>query len=237
MISTFTPCLNFITGSTGNGGSPPTQSCCDSLQSLMSTSIDCACLVINANVPVQLPISQTLSLGLLQACNMGGVPIQCKASGSPLPGPGPKILGAPSHFLLRLLRLLPPTSFWQSSTRLQDPKILGPPALSPLAASPLSPRASEQTAFAPPPSDELATPPEESEAPTTPTRIRPVFTPPSSTSASLPPYTSPPAILLLVLGILICQRKLELELLGCARPEQYCNARATLEGSSGKPLW
>ncbi|KAJ0054448.1 hypothetical protein Pint_03279 [Pistacia integerrima] len=109
MISTFTPCLNFITGSTGNGGSPPTQSCCDSLQSLMSTSTDCACLVINANVPLQLPINPTLSLGLPQACNMGGVPIQCKAaSGSPLPAPGPKILG--------------------------------PPALSPLAASALSPR-------------------------------------------------------------------------------------------------
>lgn len=61
--------------------------------------------------------------------------------------------------------------------------------------------ASKQTAF--PPAEELAPSAEESEAPTTPARIRPVFTPPSLTSASLPSYTSPASILLLLLGILI----------------------------------
>ncbi|XWS36323.1 hypothetical protein CRYUN_Cryun20dG0075300 [Craigia yunnanensis] len=88
MISSFTPCLNFITGSTGNGSSP-NQGCCDSLKSLMSSSMDCACLIITANVPFQLPINRILALSLPRACNIGGVPVQCKASGTPLPAPGP----------------------------------------------------------------------------------------------------------------------------------------------------
>lgn len=77
-ISTFTPCLNFITGSTSNGATTPTRSCCDSLKSLTSTNMDCACLLITASVPLQLPINRTLSLSLPRACNMGGVPVQCK---------------------------------------------------------------------------------------------------------------------------------------------------------------
>ncbi|KAK7843914.1 protein yls3 [Quercus suber] len=77
MINSFTPCFNFITGSSNNGSSP-TSDCCSSLQSLTSTSVDCACLVLTANVPVQLPINRTLALSLPQACNMA-VPVQCKA--------------------------------------------------------------------------------------------------------------------------------------------------------------
>ncbi|TKY62427.1 YLS3 protein [Spatholobus suberectus] len=93
MISSFTPCANIITGSTNNGLVPPS-TCCDSLRSLMSTNMDCACLVISANAPFfQLPITQALALSLSQACNINGVPIQCKASGSPLPAPGPAVLG------------------------------------------------------------------------------------------------------------------------------------------------
>ncbi|GFZ04718.1 bifunctional inhibitor/lipid-transfer protein/seed storage 2S albumin superfamily protein [Actinidia rufa] len=45
MTNSFTPCLNFITGSSGNGASPTT-GCCDSLKSLMSGSMDCACLIL-----------------------------------------------------------------------------------------------------------------------------------------------------------------------------------------------
>ncbi|KAK8588328.1 hypothetical protein V6N12_022777 [Hibiscus sabdariffa] len=88
MITTFTPCLNFITGSSSNGSSP-TQDCCGSLRSLISRSMDCACLIIAANIPFQLPVNRTLALGLPRACNMAGVPVQCKASGTPLPAPGP----------------------------------------------------------------------------------------------------------------------------------------------------
>ncbi|KAK3193746.1 hypothetical protein Dsin_025056 [Dipteronia sinensis] len=55
--------------------------------------MDCACLVITANIPLQLPINRTLALSLPRACNMSGVPVQCKASGTPLPAPGPVLLG------------------------------------------------------------------------------------------------------------------------------------------------
>ncbi|CAN6561279.1 unnamed protein product [Malus baccata var. baccata] len=81
MISSVTPCANYITGSTSNGGSP-TAGCCSSLKSLMGTGMDCACLLITGGVPVQLPINRTLALSLPRA-----------SSGSPLPAPGPSLLG------------------------------------------------------------------------------------------------------------------------------------------------
>ncbi|XP_027351050.1 uncharacterized protein LOC113862111 [Abrus precatorius] len=93
MMSSFTPCANIITGST-NKVSMPSTTCCDSLRSLMSTNMDCACMVISANAPFfQQPISQALTLSLSRACNINGLPLQCKASGSPLPAPGPAVLG------------------------------------------------------------------------------------------------------------------------------------------------
>ncbi|XP_045802873.1 non-specific lipid transfer protein GPI-anchored 16-like [Trifolium pratense] len=117
MISSFTPCANFITGSTNyNGLITPSSSCCDSLESMMSTSMDCACLLISANVPFQLlPINRLLSIFLPQACNLNGLPAQCKASGSPLPAPGPAIFGSnvPS---------LPPTNGSPLSPQADAPK-------------------------------------------------------------------------------------------------------------------
>ncbi|KAF8089698.1 hypothetical protein N665_0498s0001 [Sinapis alba] len=89
MISTFTPCLNFITGSSG-GSVTPTAGCCDSLKSLTSTGMNCACLILTANVPLPTGfINRTLSLALPRACKMSGVPVQCQAAGTPLPAPGP----------------------------------------------------------------------------------------------------------------------------------------------------
>lgn len=117
IINSFTPCLNFITGSSSNGSSPTTD-CCGVVKTIMSTSVDCACLIITGNVPVQLPFNRTLAISLPRACKMAGVPIKCKcerkwlsiyirdsltflckwhfsylflyfaASGSPLPAPG-----------------------------------------------------------------------------------------------------------------------------------------------------
>lgn len=75
IISTFTPCLNYLTGSSGNGSSP-TEDCCNSLKSSMSDSIDCICLIVTGNVPVSIPFIRTLALSLPQACN-SGVPVQC----------------------------------------------------------------------------------------------------------------------------------------------------------------
>ncbi|KAL8148894.1 non-specific lipid transfer protein GPI-anchored 21-like [Apium graveolens] len=93
MLTSFTPCLNFITGSTRNGASSPSTACCNSLKSLMSTSVDCTCLLVTGNVPFSLPINRTLAITLPRACNSARVPIQCKASGVPLPAPGPALFG------------------------------------------------------------------------------------------------------------------------------------------------
>lgn len=95
-ISTlFTPCMGFLTGSSANGTSPTTE-CCGALKSLTSSGMDCLCLLVTASVPFKIPINRTLAISLPRACNMPGVPVQCKASASPLPAPGPVALG-PSH--------------------------------------------------------------------------------------------------------------------------------------------
>ncbi|OIV91497.1 hypothetical protein TanjilG_26466 [Lupinus angustifolius] len=86
----FTPCVNFITSSSGNGTSPTTE-CCSALKSLTTDGVDCLCLLLTATVPFKIP---TIAISLPNACNMPGVPLQCKASGSPLPAPGPGSLGA-----------------------------------------------------------------------------------------------------------------------------------------------
>lgn len=79
MITSFTPCLNFITGSTANGQSSPTQDCCDSVKSMVADSVDCGCLILTGNVPLSLPFNRTLAISLPQICN-GGVPLRCKCT-------------------------------------------------------------------------------------------------------------------------------------------------------------
>ncbi|KAK6141444.1 hypothetical protein DH2020_024804 [Rehmannia glutinosa] len=87
MINTFTPCLNYVTRSSGTGSSP-TQECCNSLKSLMSDSVDCGCLIVTGNVPVSIPfVNRNLAISLPRMCG-SSVPVQCKASGDPLPAPG-----------------------------------------------------------------------------------------------------------------------------------------------------
>ncbi|CAN1349121.1 Non-specific lipid transfer protein GPI-anchored 21 [Linum perenne] len=65
---------------TNNNGSTPTSDCCTSLKNLTSTSTDCLCLAINGSpLPFQIPnINRTLAISLPRACNMPGVPLQCK---------------------------------------------------------------------------------------------------------------------------------------------------------------
>ncbi|CAM8887449.1 unnamed protein product [Rhodiola kirilowii] len=85
----FTPCMNFLTNSSGSGNSP-TADCCNVLKGLTGSGFDCLCLLLTASVPFQLPINRTVAASLPRACNMPGVPVQCKAAaGAPLPAPGP----------------------------------------------------------------------------------------------------------------------------------------------------
>ncbi|KDP21427.1 hypothetical protein JCGZ_21898 [Jatropha curcas] len=162
MLSSFTPCINFVTGSSGSGGSP-SASCCNSMASMMSTSVDCTCLIITASVPLQLPINPILAITLPQACKMSGVPLQCKASGSPLPAPGPVLLGP----------TLPPPALAPLSPRASKAVVQAPPPQSE-AFLPLTP----------------AYPPETTAVPPTTTGIRPVLNPAASMSSHISPSIS-----------------------------------------------
>lgn len=73
----FTPCMNFLTNSSGNGTSPTTE-CCSALKSLTSGGMDCLCLIVTGSVPFRIPVNRTLAISLPRACNMAGVPVQCK---------------------------------------------------------------------------------------------------------------------------------------------------------------
>ncbi|XP_059649055.1 non-specific lipid transfer protein GPI-anchored 20 [Cornus florida] len=147
MITSFTPCMNFVTNSSSNGTSP-TPDCCNSLKALTSNGTDCLCLIATGSVPFQIPINRTLAISLPRACNMPGVPLQCKASAAPIPAPGPIALG-PS--------ISPGTS--QSPTASTVPKPVSP-ALAPEANTTPD-----------------VTPTVGSEAPATNTGSRPVLTP------------------------------------------------------------
>ncbi|KAI3927363.1 hypothetical protein MKX01_027594 [Papaver californicum] len=54
MLSGFTPCLNYITQSSGGNGSTPatpSSECCSSLKSIANSGMNCACLIVTGNVP------------------------------------------------------------------------------------------------------------------------------------------------------------------------------------------
>ncbi|KAF3774591.1 hypothetical protein EJ110_NYTH52804 [Nymphaea thermarum] len=84
MISSFTPCLNYVTGSSATGSSP-TADCCQSLASLVGNSAGCLCLLLTANVPFRVPINRTLAISLPRACRIPAVPLQCKYTSIALP--------------------------------------------------------------------------------------------------------------------------------------------------------
>ncbi|XP_015891521.3 non-specific lipid transfer protein GPI-anchored 16-like [Ziziphus jujuba] len=192
MISSFTPCINFITGSTNNGSSP-TQSCCSSLLSMTSGSMDCICLVITANVPFPLPVNRTLAISLPQACNMSGVPLQCKATGSPLPAPGPVFLGP----------TLPPPAFSPFSpqaSKVSATAAAAAPDITETAAA-AAPDKTEANTRLSPSSTPVVSPPavDQSEPPTKTPGIRPVLTPSASTLS----YISPSSFVQIIIGILV----------------------------------
>ncbi|XP_055811823.1 non-specific lipid transfer protein GPI-anchored 16-like isoform X1 [Solanum dulcamara] len=197
IISTFTPCFNYLTGSSGNGSSP-TEDCCNSLKSSMSDSIDCVCLIVTGNVPVSIPFIRTLALSLPQACNTG-VPVQCSASGVPLPSPGPALFvppPAPSP---------PPPQHHHAPAH--PPRhhraVAFPPAL-----APRGPRAAAPTAEVDPPSVEddeptmAASPPKPSLLPKT------TLQNPNNTSASsyISSFSSPVMLMIIALVILFVDK-------------------------------
>ncbi|KAK6937559.1 Bifunctional inhibitor/plant lipid transfer protein/seed storage helical domain [Dillenia turbinata] len=166
-ITSFTPCFNYVTGSSPNGSSP-IAGCCDSFKTMMDTSADCACLVITGSVPFSFPFNRTLSISFLRACQLT-LPVRCKASGAPLPTPGPvPILLAPTP-------APSPFSFQASEESVSQ-------APEPEAPSP-EPGLTSDIAPASPPADTTDIP----------TTTKPVLTP----SASNPSCVFNPSLLLL----------------------------------------
>ncbi|KAK8956666.1 hypothetical protein KSP39_PZI000510 [Platanthera zijinensis] len=95
IISSFTPCLNYLASSTNGGGSPSAQ-CCGSLAAVVNSSTQCACLILTGSVPLTLPINKVLAVSLPRLCKNRSVPLKCSTDvGTSLPGPGP-ISNAPS---------------------------------------------------------------------------------------------------------------------------------------------
>ncbi|XP_059299003.1 non-specific lipid transfer protein GPI-anchored 21-like [Lycium ferocissimum] len=145
MLRSFSPCINFISNG-GSNNSSPTSDCCRSLKYVMSNGTDCLCLIVTGNVPFRVPINRTLAISLPKACNMAGVPFQCKASPSPNPAPGPANLR--------------PTESPRSSQRPRSP-----PSPSPEAANvpqpftpPSGPVADKTPDLSPPPTDSVGDP-------------------------------------------------------------------------------
>ncbi|OMO85673.1 hypothetical protein COLO4_21514 [Corchorus olitorius] len=175
MLSSFTPCMNFLTNSSGNGTSP-TADCCNSLKNLTNGGMDCLCLIVTGSVPFQLPINRTLAISLPRACNMPGVPVKCKApAGAPIPAPGPTSLA-------------PTLSPAASPTLSPSGPIVPEPT--PSAESPES----DTTPTLTPPSSTVG-----SEAPTATTGSRPVLTP----STANPSHSFAPIFVVLSLGFVI----------------------------------
>ncbi|KAL1561767.1 non-specific lipid transfer protein GPI-anchored 21-like [Salvia divinorum] len=89
MLRSFGSCIGFLAGGSG-GSSSPTSACCNSLRDLMSNGQDCLCLIVTGGVPFQVPINRSLAISLPKACKQSGVPIECKATASPVPAPEPR---------------------------------------------------------------------------------------------------------------------------------------------------
>ncbi|XP_023874958.1 non-specific lipid transfer protein GPI-anchored 20 [Quercus suber] len=172
MISSFSPCMGFVTNSSANGTSP-TADCCNSLKSLTSGGMGCLCLILTGNIPLPMSINRTTAISLPRACNMAAIPVQCKATASPLPAPGPISIA--------------PTPLPEASS--PSPKASS-------VTEPTSPAPAPETDTTP-----LLTPPSttSSEAPTATTGSRPVLTP----SSAMPSHSLSSSLLLFALGLFV----------------------------------
>ncbi|KAH7844741.1 hypothetical protein Vadar_031222 [Vaccinium darrowii] len=175
MLTSFAPCMNFVTNSSA-AGAPPTPACCSALQSITSNGTGCMCLIVTGS-PFQVPINRTLAISLPRACNMPGVPLQCKAAGSPLAAPGP------AAFSPSLSPEAPAPLSPEASTDLPKSES---PALAPEA---------ETTPDITPPSTTTS-----SQAPTATSGSRPVVTP---SSAAGPPAGVSPSLFFTLFGAIV----------------------------------
>ncbi|KAJ8630729.1 hypothetical protein MRB53_024052 [Persea americana] len=80
-LISLSPCLNYIQGNS----STPTSSCCSQLASVVRSSPQCLCTVLNGGgSSLGITINQTQALALPSACNVQTPPVsQCNAVGGP----------------------------------------------------------------------------------------------------------------------------------------------------------
>ncbi|KAL8209507.1 hypothetical protein R6Q57_006239 [Mikania cordata] len=126
MITSFTPCLNFLTNSTSNGATTPTSDCCNALKSLTSRGTDCLCLIVTGSVPFQIPINRTLAVSMPRACQTSGVPLQCKGPATLLgPAPSPGSSSTDPEALLPESNITPPLAPESDTTPAKTPPSTG----------------------------------------------------------------------------------------------------------------
>ncbi|KAI9119429.1 hypothetical protein K1719_010104 [Acacia pycnantha] len=79
-LTSMSPCLNYITGSS----SSPSPTCCSQLSSVVQSSPQCLCSLLNGGgSSLGITINQTLALSLPGACKVQTPPVsQCKAAGN-----------------------------------------------------------------------------------------------------------------------------------------------------------
>ncbi|CAA2998376.1 Hypothetical predicted protein [Olea europaea subsp. europaea] len=180
MLSSFGNCIGFL--ASRSNASSPTSDCCSSLKSLMSNGQDCLCLIVTGGVPFQVPINRTLAISLPRACRMSGVPVECKATSTPIPAPGPINRGERGSNM----------SPRSSPARPTAPTF-------PLPFTPPQPPASGLTPPLPPEGDMTPPAPEGDIVPTlTPPGMRPTLTP----SAAQPANSLSPSLLVAALGVI-----------------------------------
>nr|GLL43689.1 non-specific lipid-transfer protein-like protein At2g13820 isoform X2 [Ipomoea trifida] len=95
MLTSFTPCLNYITNSSPTGGSPSAD-CCNIMKSVMGNGVGCLCFIAAGGIPFRVPINRNLTLSLPRACQTPGVSVQCKASGTPTAASSPAAAVSPA---------------------------------------------------------------------------------------------------------------------------------------------
>nr|KYP48950.1 Non-specific lipid-transfer protein-like protein At5g64080 family [Cajanus cajan] len=84
-ILSLSPCLFYIIGL--GGSSPPPPSCCSALSTIVKTSPQCLCSVVNGGGSFSgIPINPNIALTLPAACNVQTPPVSlCKYLSPPPP--------------------------------------------------------------------------------------------------------------------------------------------------------
>ncbi|KAF3457111.1 hypothetical protein FNV43_RR01768 [Rhamnella rubrinervis] len=97
VLVSLSPCLNYIQGNS----STPSSNCCSQLASVVRSSPQCLCEVLNGGGSLGIQVNQTQALALPGACNVQTPPLSRCNAGSPADSPAgtpgsPNTSGSPS---------------------------------------------------------------------------------------------------------------------------------------------